>query len=161
MRSAAASPEGGCWDECWWEISGAVFEALAVIAGSGLHLQLVDEVNDIEETATATFADAGTGDGNGNDFLAGGTQDDILTGGIGADSFLFRRGDGRDLIIDYRGSQGDKIQIDINGIDNFDQLLATAQQQNGGVLFAFGNGDELFLAGTQLAALDRNSFTFY
>ena len=99
--------------------------------------------------------------GSGNDFLSGGTGNDLLSGGNGADTFLFRQGDGSDAILDYRSSQGDRIQIDMNGINNFDDLLATAQQQNGGVLFAFANGDELFLSGTQLAALDRNSFTFY
>ncbi len=99
--------------------------------------------------------------GSGNDFLSGGTGNDLLSGGNGADTFLFRQGDGSDSILDYRANQGDRIQIDMNGINNFDDLLATAQQQNGGVLFAFANGDELFLSGTQLAALDRNSFTFY
>jgi Ca2+-binding RTX toxin-like protein len=99
--------------------------------------------------------------GNGSDFLSGGLGNDQLTGGNGADTFLFRQGDGRDTILDYSRSQGDRIQIDMNGINNFDDLLALAQQQNGGVLFAFANGDELFLSGTQLAALDRNSFTFY
>jgi Ca2+-binding RTX toxin-like protein len=99
--------------------------------------------------------------GNGSDFLAGGRGNDQLSGGNGADTFLFRQGDGSDSILDYSGSQGDRIQIDMSGIDNFDDLLAIAQQQDGGVLFAFTNGDELFLSGTQLAALDRNSFTFY
>jgi Ca2+-binding RTX toxin-like protein len=99
--------------------------------------------------------------GNGNDFLSGGTGNDLLSGGNGADTFLFRQGDGNDAILDYSRNQGDRIQIDMNGINSFDDLLAVAQQQNGGVLFAFANGDELFLSGTQLAALDRNSFTFY
>jgi hypothetical protein len=99
--------------------------------------------------------------GNGNDFLAGGTGNDLLSGGNGADTFLFRQGDGSDAILDFSRNQGDRIQIDMSGINNFDDLLAVAQQQNGGVLFAFANGDELFLSGTQLAALDRNSFTFY
>ena len=43
----------------------------------------------------------------------------------------------------------------------FEQLLAKAQEKDGGVLFEFGNGDELFLFGTQLKALDKDSFTFF
>jgi hypothetical protein len=55
---------------------------------------------------------------------------------------------------------GDTIEIDITGIDDFEQLMQTAQQTNGGVLFDFGNGDNLFLMNTLLAALDKDSFTF-
>ncbi|MEZ5840751.1 MAG: tandem-95 repeat protein [Hyphomicrobiales bacterium] len=99
--------------------------------------------------------------GSGKDYLAGGTGDDILVGGRGADTFLFRQGDGHDIIMDYSRRERDQIVIDMNGIDNFDDLLATAQQTHAGVLFAFATGDELFLAGTQLAALDRDNFTFY
>ena len=47
------------------------------------------------------------------------------------------------------------------GIETFEDLLATAEQTENGVLFAFGGGDELFLLGTRLAALDRDSFSFY
>lgn len=38
--------------------------------------------------------------------------------------------------------------------------MGVATQTSEGVLFAFGNGDDLFLKGTQLAALDKDSFTF-
>ena len=99
--------------------------------------------------------------GAGADRLHGGAGTDQMTGGAGADSFLFRQGDGSDNIVDFTSGQGDRIIIDMQGVGNFDDLLALGQQQNGGVLFAFASGDELFLAGTQLAALDRNAFTFY
>jgi Ca2+-binding RTX toxin-like protein len=129
-----------------------------VFGGGGVDLLFGENGND------SLYGQAGNdilfGD-NGGDFLAGGTGDDLLTGGNGADTFLFRQGDGSDIVLDFRKNQGDRIQIDMQGIDNFDDLLAVAQQQNGGVLFAFETGDELFLVGTQLAALDRNNFTFY
>jgi Ca2+-binding RTX toxin-like protein len=99
--------------------------------------------------------------GAGSDRLHGGAGDDQLNGGAGADSFLFRQGDGSDTIADFSSGQGDRIIINMQGVGSFDDLLAVGQQQTGGVLFAFGNGDELFLSGTQLAALDRNAFTFY
>jgi hypothetical protein len=108
------------------------------------------------------FGDAGIDamvGGNGADYLVGGSGNDTMTGGNGPDTFLVQRGDGSDRITDF--GSGDKIHVNLSGIGNFDDLLALGQQKNGGVLFAFGNGDELFLAGTQLAALDRNSFTFY
>jgi Ca2+-binding RTX toxin-like protein len=106
--------------------------------------------------------------GRGDDRLWGGTGNDILTGGKGHDTFVFRNGDESDVITDFDPGRrtrnmfiaGDTIEIDITGIDNFDQLMEKAQQTDGGVLFDFGNGDDLFLMGTLLAALDKDSFTF-
>ena len=94
--------------------------------------------------------------------MRGGTGDDALFGGAGRDNFLFASGDGTDVIegFDY-SSAGDRIVFDLDGITSFDEMLARAQQQEGGVLLDLGNGDEIFLKGTQLAALDRDSFTFF
>ena len=47
--------------------------------------------------------------GDGNDTLWGGKGDDTLLGGDGTDTFIFRAGEGKDLIADYE--QGDLLQI--------------------------------------------------
>lgn len=47
----------------------------------------------------------------GNDYLMGSPGSDTLTGGSGADSFVMRRGDGHDVITDFNGWQGDRIQV--------------------------------------------------
>ncbi len=122
----------------------------------------------------ADILDGGNGNdtliaGSGNDELRGGAGSDTLFGGAGQDTFLFRSGDGSDQIGDFQATrrtrasviQGDHINLDIDGINNYNDLLAHAQQQNGGVLLDFGNGDQLFLSGTKLAALDKDSFTFF
>ncbi len=98
-----------------------------------------------------------------DDIISGGTGSDLLTGGRGFDTFIYRTGDGSDTITDfetYAGGRGDTLQISIDGIDSYDDLMAYATEQDGGVLFAFGNGDQIFLEGTLLAALDDDSFTF-
>ncbi len=100
-----------------------------------------------------------------DDLISGGTGSDLLTGGKGNDTFIFNTGDGADTITDFEahapsGRPGDIIQIDVDGINNYEQLMAAASEQDGGVLFAFGNGDQFFLQGTLLAALDNDSFTF-
>ena len=51
--------------------------------------------------------------------------------------------------------------MSVEGIGSFDDLLSVASERNGGVLFDFGDGDELFLRGTRLAALDEDQFSFY
>ncbi|WP_367714280.1 Ig-like domain-containing protein (plasmid) [Nitratireductor sp. GISD-1A_MAKvit] len=105
--------------------------------------------------------------GLGRDIISGGTGNDRLTGGWGSDVFVFNTGDGQDTITDFStGRQrffipGDEIRLNVDGVDDFADLMALAEQRSDGVLFDFGNGDELFLSGTQLAALDSDSFTFY
>jgi Ca2+-binding RTX toxin-like protein len=106
---------------------------------------------------------------DGNDQIYGGAGDDYLIGGQGQDTFYFGNGDGSDRVLDFQVSSsrnrsfiaGDQLAIGVDGIGSFEDLLAFASQETGGVLFDFGNGDELFLQGTQLAALDQNQFTFY
>lgn len=108
--------------------------------------------------------------GIGRDRISGGTGNDQLTGGLGNDNFIFSQGDGSDTITDFDpGARllrtffiaGDEISIDVNGIDDFQDLMQTAHQTDNGVLFDFGSGDQLFLKGTQLAALDKDSFSFF
>ena len=82
---------------------------------------------------------------------------------------MFETGDGRDTIADYsttrqtrrRTIEGDEIAISVEGVDSFADLMALASERGGGVLFDFGDGDELFLRGTRLAALDEDKFSFY
>ena len=107
--------------------------------------------------------------GEGINVLTGGTGNDRLFGGTGSDQFRYQAGSGKDTIYGFQGSlatrlsyiEGDELQLSIDEIDSFDDLLTYASEENGGVLFDFGNGDELFLAGTQLAALDGDQFSFY
>jgi len=93
--------------------------------------------------------------------------------GSGEDTFGFprhnERADASDWTDHYQSSRsgrrfsidGDRIRITADGINTFDDLMATAQQQEGGVLFALGDGEDLFMADTQLSALDKDSFTFF
>ncbi|MCK6187018.1 tandem-95 repeat protein, partial [Pseudomonas sp. EYE_354] len=54
--------------------------------------------------------------GAGNDILVGGKGNDILTGGAGADTFVWLKGDtntgsGADRIMDFKHSEGDKLDL--------------------------------------------------
>ncbi|MCP4070183.1 MAG: calcium-binding protein, partial [Hyphomicrobiales bacterium] len=104
--------------------------------------------------------------GGGGDTITGGSEDDILFGGRGSDTFVFGEGSGHDIIVDYnsgarRPLQGDKISINFDGIDNFSDLMAVAQQSGNNIVFNFGENDTLVLSQTRLAALDQDAFTFY
>ncbi|MEQ1711284.1 MAG: hypothetical protein ABL908_07775, partial [Hyphomicrobium sp.] len=136
-----------------------------LIGGAGDDLLLAGAGND---DARGSAGDDTILAGAGNDVITGGSGDDVLFGGSGSDIFVFGAGDGADQIFDYETPRagrvitvaGDRIALSFDGVDSFEQLLGLAQEQDGGVLFDFGNGDELFLRGTQLSALDRNTFTF-
>ncbi len=54
--------------------------------------------------------------GVGNDRLAGGRDNDRLTGGADADTFVFARGDGQDVITDFRapGMGNDLLDLDVS-----------------------------------------------
>ena len=99
--------------------------------------------------------------------IDGGAGDDRIFGGAGSDAFYFGTGSGSDVIYGFQAPrnrpfiEGDQIAFGIDGIDDFSTLLTYASEERGGVLFDFGNGDELFLSGTRLAALDEDKFSFY
>ncbi|MHA7826217.1 MAG: tandem-95 repeat protein, partial [Roseovarius sp.] len=107
--------------------------------------------------------------GRGDDVISGGTGNDRLFGGSGSDTFEFSTGDGSDIIFDFDVSRaqrrsfipGDELRLNVEGIEDYDDLMGAATQTWFGVLFDFGDGDEIFLLGTRLAALDEDQFTFY
>jgi Ca2+-binding RTX toxin-like protein len=101
--------------------------------------------------------------GVGNDILNGGAGTDYLTGGAGADKFNFREGNGRDVIVDFNASAGDKIEIGIGGPATHEALYGFAENLtvNGknAVLFDFGS-DELFIENMTIAQLRDSFFVF-
>lgn len=146
-----------------------------VITGRGNDSVAGGAGNDMLSTGAGNdLVDGGTGNdfilaGNGNDTIRGGEGRDVVSGGKGNDTFIYETGDGSDTILDFTSGHSrrnlrlglDTIMLSVDGIEDFDSLLMHASQTRGGVLFDFGNGDELFLAGTRLASLDRDSFTFF
>ena len=98
--------------------------------------------------------------GDGDDVLIGGAGDDFLQGSNGADLFVFTGGDGEDRITDFNSVIGDRIIIDVAGINSFDDLLAVSSQQNGNAVFNFGNGDSLILRNVSVTALSSSAFDF-
>lgn len=106
--------------------------------------------------------------GWGDDILAGGTEDDGLHGGWGRDTFVFNEGDGHDQVLDFdtggyrfwSNQSADKVRLDVEGIETFDDLLAHAHQSWRGVSFEFGDGDKLTLNHTWLSQLNEDHFDF-
>ncbi|MGV8988399.1 MAG: type I secretion C-terminal target domain-containing protein [Cypionkella sp.] len=65
--------------------------------------------------------------GTGADSLTGGMGNDTLTGMAGADVFVFGDGFGKDVITDFRGAEGDR--IDLSGLTRVDDVQSFADVQ--------------------------------
>ena len=76
--------------------------------------------------------------------IAGGTGRDLLWGGRGDDTFVFNEGDGRDSIRDFNNAGDDAVLLNVAGINDFDDLLASVSRSTANVTtFNFGDGDIL------------------
>ena len=109
----------------------------------------------------------GGGDGNdkilgqeGDDMIAGGKGNDWLWGGDDADTFYFNGGDGHDEIAFFSQRDHDRIALAVEGVDDFDDVLARAEQSRFGVELDFGEDGSIFLLGQSLARLSDADFQF-
>jgi len=97
---------------------------------------------------------------NGNDVLNGGTGNDILRGGNDADIFVFATGYDRDTVQDFDASEGDRLAINIEGIDTFEDAIGYATDVRRGVEFDFGDGDTFLVRRVDVADLSAEDFFF-
>ena len=103
------------------------------------------------------------GDSSNNVLNGFGAQDnssDVLTGGLGADTFVF--GGGRVTVTDFSGTGGEGDKIDLSflnfgeGLDwgELSTLLASSQ----GNTLDFGNGQVLTLTNVNVSTLQQSDF---
>ena len=89
--------------------------------------------------------------GSGNDWLAGGNGRDRLIGGRGADDFVYSTG--RDVIVDFRAGQGDRLVLDsevlrmVRGMSVREILEEWGEQGRDEVRLDFGRGRVLTVEG--------------
>ncbi|PWJ22266.1 hypothetical protein [Jannaschia seohaensis] len=109
---------------------------------------------------------AGAGGGRiaglgGDDRIDGGRGDDTLRGDAGDDVFVFARGRGADVIVDFTPGS-DRVEFDFDGIGGVRQLIRTAEIRQVGedVLIDFGEGDSLTLWGVAQSDLTPRDALF-
>jgi Ca2+-binding RTX toxin-like protein len=111
------------------------------------------------------------GDGNdllvgmdGVDWLTGGAGNDGLSGGAGSDSFIFANSSGVDVIYDFSGAGGDKIQLIVgingSGIVNGTTALASTADVGGNAVVDLGAGATITLVGVLKSSLSAGDFVF-
>lgn len=96
--------------------------------------------------------------GKGDDIIVGNGGFDLLRGGGGEDVFVFTTGDDNDVISDF--SDQDSLRLDINGVSDFDAVLAAAIETQDGVLLDFAGQGSVFLQQTELDDLNASQFSF-
>lgn len=98
--------------------------------------------------------------GTGNDYIPNGAYDDVLTGGAGADTFLFAGGN--DVVTDFE-TTGDHDQIDVSGfgIVEFEQLnIFEDPSDSDNTVIDFGNGNAITLQNVGHTNLTQSHFVF-
>ena len=96
--------------------------------------------------------------GQGGDRLAGGSGDNILFGGIGADTFVFDTTDGGTQVIADMEAW-DTVEIDNSSYANVNSLIASLTQDGGDVVLN-DNGTTIRFEDTNISQFDTDMFVF-
>ena len=97
--------------------------------------------------------------GDGDDTIEGTFRDDTMTGGGGADTFVFASGHGNDTITDFTDGE-DTIDLSaFKAITGFDDL--TVAQNGADTVITVPGGGTITLQGFASADLDAADFTFH
>jgi Ca2+-binding RTX toxin-like protein len=98
------------------------------------------------------------------DVFDGGGGDDIMTGGLGGDTFVFRFAQGSDTITDFIAGAAAADVVSLAGFgaafDSFAEVIAAGAQIGADTVFSFGGGQTLTLQNVTLGALNAGDFIF-
>jgi Ca2+-binding RTX toxin-like protein len=124
-----------------------------------------DVLVSIENLIGSAFDDTFVGKANfwDNVFDAG-AGNDTITGGLGADTFVFRLAEGSDTITDFAAgaASGDAVLLANFGaaFDSFAEVIAAAAQVGADTIINFGGGQTLTLQNVTLGNLNAGDFLF-
>jgi Ca2+-binding RTX toxin-like protein len=101
--------------------------------------------------------------GDGRDHVSGGRGDDILFGGSDSDTFIFKTGDGKDVVSDFASQGSGHDVLDLRGVDgirSFQDLQGHLSQDGADVVIHLGHGDTLTLTNVLNGELHASDFHF-
>ncbi|NEX94659.1 family 16 glycosylhydrolase [Caulobacter sp. 17J65-9] len=97
---------------------------------------------------------------DGRNSLYGGAGDDVLVGGAGGDYFVIVKGEGNDVIQDFKpgtGADGDFVRLIGSGFHTFDQIKAAMVQQGADTVLHVGSEVVVF-RNTRIAQFTADDF---
>lgn len=96
----------------------------------------------------------------GDDSIGGGKGDDAMKGDDGADTFIFKKGDDHDIVVDFEVGS-DKITLaGFDNASNFTELQTEMFKNDNDVWIQLGNGDRLIIMNTDIGDLQDSDFNF-
>ncbi len=107
---------------------------------------------------TGNAADNTLVGGNASQTLHGAGGDDLLSGGLGRDTFIFEDHGGRDVIIDFEA--GDHIRLAGHTLVNYAQVQAAMTQDGADVLLTLSAADSVRILNAKVADLGAADFQF-
>lgn len=96
--------------------------------------------------------------GAGDDTIISSSGNDKMKGDAGADTFVFGRGDGHDIIYDFKGEDVINL-VKLAGVTSFSSFKSHAVDTDDGVLLTAGS-DTLLLKGVTESSLNKGDFLF-
>ena len=96
----------------------------------------------------------------GNDTLIGGRGNDMLVAGNQHNLFVFHKGDGQDVVMNFVAGAGTGDVLDLRdfGINNASQFLQVASNQGANVLVQLGGGDQITITGVHVEQFQNDNF---
>lgn len=98
--------------------------------------------------------------GSGDDTIYGGRGNDTLHGDAGADIYVFKAGDGLDLITDWKPGEGDIIALDFPGVTTFADVQALMTDVGSDTAISFPDGSVLTVEGMKSVDFTASMFSF-
>jgi Ca2+-binding RTX toxin-like protein len=117
----------------------------------------VDKLVNVENVVGTEFDDWIFGSKSAN-VITGGAGNDTLTGGGGNDTFVFGAGHGNDRINDF--NKGDKLDVSGLGFKTIEDIIATAEGNDLGVLLHTGEGSSIQLVDVNINSLASLGYIF-
>jgi Ca2+-binding RTX toxin-like protein len=97
----------------------------------------------------------------GSNIINGLAGNDLLTGGAGADTFVFAPGFGKDTVTDYHAGE-DVVEIDHTIFADFSALAAQAADDGlGNTIITVDAGNTITLVGVTTSILQQNQSDFH
>jgi hypothetical protein len=130
--------------------SGVVVSLAAQGQAQDTHGAGVDTLSNFQNLTGSAF----------NDILAGDSNANVLTGGAGADTFVFGPGGGADEVTDFSHAQGDKLDLSAfrASVHSLSDLLARTTQMGANAVIDLGGGASITLDNVQKSALTASDF---
>lgn len=94
----------------------------------------------------------------GSQTIDGRGGDDVLIGGDGADIFVVTKGNGSDVIQDFRFGGADKVRLMGYGFTSFDSVQSAMQQAGADVFLDLGDGERLVFRNQTLSSFSSADF---